>query len=272
MSVTKRVRFEVLRRDEHTCQYCGQMAPDVVLHVDHVVPVSLGGSDDPGNLVAACRDCNAGKASISPDSPIVAAVSDRSAAFALAQENIGARIRADLEAARDYCDQFEEKWMTWARGEGEARVTMPLPADWKRSIRTWWRMSVPIELLLASVEPAMTSKGKGSVGIPDADRFRYFAGIVWRTLDDYDATYPVGASTARLYSGDEREEYGAEKWNQGYKKGREHSHIDALSSVFRTYKYMNEKASSRDFLRHHIDGTTPPVFTTVTFGELAVKS
>lgn len=65
MPVTKRVRFEVLRRDNHTCHYCGARAPEVA--IDHVVPVALGGSDNPENLVAACAPCNSGKSSATPD-------------------------------------------------------------------------------------------------------------------------------------------------------------------------------------------------------------
>ena len=57
MPVSKRLRYEILRRDNHACRYCGGTAPDVVITVDHVVPVALGGSDDAGNLVAACKDC-----------------------------------------------------------------------------------------------------------------------------------------------------------------------------------------------------------------------
>lgn len=64
MTVSKRLRFEILRRDNHACRYCGGVAPDATITVDHVVPVALGGSDDPSNLVAACKDCNAGKSSV----------------------------------------------------------------------------------------------------------------------------------------------------------------------------------------------------------------
>src|SRR5690242_10107126 len=71
MAVSKRTRYEVLTRDNHTCRYCGGVAPDVVLTVDHVVPTALGGSDKPDNLVAACKDCNAGKASTSPSASTV---------------------------------------------------------------------------------------------------------------------------------------------------------------------------------------------------------
>ncbi|MGW6578921.1 HNH endonuclease [Streptomyces globisporus] len=63
MAVSKRLRYEILRRDKHACRYCGATAPDVPLRVDHVIPVALGGSDAPENLVAACEPCNSGKTS-----------------------------------------------------------------------------------------------------------------------------------------------------------------------------------------------------------------
>lgn len=57
----KRQRFLVLRRDNFACQYCGRSAPNVTLHVDHKIPVALGGTNDFTNLVTACADCNLGK-------------------------------------------------------------------------------------------------------------------------------------------------------------------------------------------------------------------
>lgn len=60
-SIPKRLRFEVFKRDQFTCQYCGRKAPDVVLHVDHIKPISGGGSNDIMNLVTSCIDCNLGK-------------------------------------------------------------------------------------------------------------------------------------------------------------------------------------------------------------------
>lgn len=61
IGLSKRVRFEVLQRDNFTCQYCGRSKPDVVLHVDHITPVCEGGQNDLLNLVTACADCNLGK-------------------------------------------------------------------------------------------------------------------------------------------------------------------------------------------------------------------
>ena len=59
--LSKKTRFEVFKRDSFTCQYCGRSAPDVILEVDHIIPVAEGGKNDMVNLVTSCRDCNSGK-------------------------------------------------------------------------------------------------------------------------------------------------------------------------------------------------------------------
>jgi 5-methylcytosine-specific restriction endonuclease McrA len=51
--LTKR---EIFRRDNHTCQYCGQQAKYLTL--DHVVPRHRGGDYSWTNLVTACAVCN----------------------------------------------------------------------------------------------------------------------------------------------------------------------------------------------------------------------
>lgn len=60
-SLTKKVRFEVFKRDSFTCQYCGSKAPDVILEVDHINPVSKGGTNELINLITSCYSCNRGK-------------------------------------------------------------------------------------------------------------------------------------------------------------------------------------------------------------------
>jgi len=60
-SLPQSLRFDILRRDNFTCRYCGRSSPDVVLHVDHVTAVANGGTDDPANLITSCSDCNFGK-------------------------------------------------------------------------------------------------------------------------------------------------------------------------------------------------------------------
>jgi len=58
---SKKLRFEIFKRDSFTCQYCGKTPPSVVLEVDHVIPVCNGGKTEAINLITACFDCNRGK-------------------------------------------------------------------------------------------------------------------------------------------------------------------------------------------------------------------
>jgi len=62
--VSTRTRFRVLNKFKFTCQYCGRKAPDVVLHVDHIIPRSLGGTAQEDNLTVACSECNLGKSNL----------------------------------------------------------------------------------------------------------------------------------------------------------------------------------------------------------------
>lgn len=57
----RKLRFEVFKRDRFTCQYCGGVAPTVVLVVDHVKPVAKDGSNELLNLITSCEVCNSGK-------------------------------------------------------------------------------------------------------------------------------------------------------------------------------------------------------------------
>lgn len=61
--IPQSVRFNVFRRDNFTCRYCGRASPQVVLHCDHATSVKDGGGDTEDNLVTACSDCNFGKSS-----------------------------------------------------------------------------------------------------------------------------------------------------------------------------------------------------------------
>lgn len=59
----KEIRKQILLRDDFTCVYCGGSANSV----DHVIPRSRGGNNDPENLVAACTFCNSSKKDRTPD-------------------------------------------------------------------------------------------------------------------------------------------------------------------------------------------------------------
>lgn len=54
---TRVTKARIFERDAYTCGYCGKVGKKG-LTLDHIVPKSRGGTNDPSNLVAACMPCN----------------------------------------------------------------------------------------------------------------------------------------------------------------------------------------------------------------------
>lgn len=221
MAVTKRTRYEVLRRDNHTCRYCGATAPNVPLRIDHVTPVALGGTDNPDNLVTACQDCNAGKSSTSPDASLVADVREDALRHAELTRQAYAVLVERMGSRDDYIEEWAE---AWERGV--------LPADWRNTISRWFEMGVPLELVTDAARIASTR-----TTVQDSGRFAYMCGIVWNQVTMIDEL----AETKRALEGrfwteealcDER----IAAWQQGYDSGKKrerqiHARLDPVSWV-----------------------------------------
>lgn len=58
-SLSEYLRTEIFNRDGSVCRYCGDA--EGPHEIDHIVPVSLGGTDDRSNLCVSCRRCNRDK-------------------------------------------------------------------------------------------------------------------------------------------------------------------------------------------------------------------
>lgn len=63
LPITAHIRFRVFERDKFKCVYCGMPGTHCILEVDHIVPVSRGGTNEMFNLATSCADCNVGKSS-----------------------------------------------------------------------------------------------------------------------------------------------------------------------------------------------------------------
>lgn len=173
MGVTRRTRYEVLRRDNYACRYCGASAPATPLTVDHVVPAALGGSDDPSNLVAACDACNSGKAASAPDAPLVADVAADAVRWAHAMRAAAAVQRADWLAERDMLSEFADIWLDWIDGDGDP--VLPIDDDMRQTVLNLHRAGLGVEDFRYAVGEAMRARH-----IPRMRLWRYFAGICWR--------------------------------------------------------------------------------------------
>lgn len=167
MAVSKRTRYEVLKRDNHTCRYCGGVAPDVVLTVDHVVPTALGGPDAPDNLVAACKDCNAGKASTNPDDPLVADVAQDALRWAAAMKVAAQRVSAREEPMRKYVTYMEDVVRS-------VMELSDLPEDWRESFVQFYRAGLPREMTEQAVYIAVAK-----ASVPWRSKWKYACGVAW---------------------------------------------------------------------------------------------
>ncbi len=175
MAVSKRLRYEILRRDNHTCRYCGATAPEVNLTVDHVVPVALGGSDDPSNLVTACQPCNAGKSASAPDAPIVADIEIKTLLWAQAMKQAAAeRVQDQAQRSRTN-ERFLHVWNGWTSTDRLGSVhQVPLPDTFGVSIHQFLEAGLEFGDLAELIEVAMNAR--------TADVWRYFCGCCWRRI------------------------------------------------------------------------------------------
>lgn len=169
--LSAKTRFEIFKRDLFRCQYCGAHPPQVLLHVDHIIPVVEGGTDDTDNLVTACESCNLGKGprelSSAPES-----LASKAARIAEAEEQLRgyqdiARQRAD-RLEREMWEVAEELW-PGSSDKGANRSDL-------RSIKSFIEKLGVVEVLnLAEIARAAKPSGGNRMWL-------YFCGCCWRAI------------------------------------------------------------------------------------------
>ena len=55
------IRHEVFKKDNYRCVECSTTKDKNTLHIDHIIPISRGGSDELDNLQTLCETCNLSK-------------------------------------------------------------------------------------------------------------------------------------------------------------------------------------------------------------------
>lgn len=173
--VSKRLRFEILRRDGFKCRYCGALAEATELRVDHVIPEALGGTSEPANLATACDPCNSGKSSVSMDGPIVDEVADDALRWSAAMERAAADMEYRLRERDGQNAVFLDEWNAYTFDFGQERF--PLDPTWSASVTRLRTAGLTDSLIIEAVNVTM---GAGKV-LPE-NRFRYFCGVAWNMV------------------------------------------------------------------------------------------
>jgi hypothetical protein len=177
MAVSKRLRYEILRRDSHTCRYCGATAPNAPLRVDHVTPVALGGTDTPDNLVTSCEPCNSGKSSATPDAATVADVSRDAVRWAVAWKQAAEEERLSSSTRAAKTAEVLEEFTRSIKGRyGTAPY---LPQDAESSVLRWLELGLPQEKIAELIAYTV-----GRTAVAPDNKWRYFAGCCWSALKE----------------------------------------------------------------------------------------
>jgi hypothetical protein len=170
-AISKKTRFEVFKRDGFVCQYCGAHPPAVILHVDHIHPVALGGGNEIDNLVTACEPCNLGKSARSL-ADIPQSLKDKAALITEREEQIRG-YQAVMDERRERLDfDAEQVREVYERFNPEYTLTDSAMVSVRMFIEKLGRHEV-----MDAMERAY-SRTSGRRG----GEFKYFCGICWNKI------------------------------------------------------------------------------------------
>lgn len=172
-SLSKKTRFEVFKRDGFKCSYCGAHPPNVLLHVDHIVPVAEGGGNEEDNLTTACEACNLGK-SATPLSVVPKSLADKAGEAAEREEQLRGYsnvMRSVRERIEDEAWEVAELYMAAFDLDGMHKPDL-------LSIKKFVE-KLGLHETLDSMEIATAKKPYSRAGC-----FSYFCGVCWSKIKE----------------------------------------------------------------------------------------
>lgn len=170
--IGKKMRFDVFKRDNFCCQYCGSTPPKVVLEVDHIIPVSKGGKNRMENLLTSCFDCNRGKSNHLLDS-IPKSVNEMVELLAEKMAQVKAfdkLVKKNQAAEESRIDEVEQVLCGFFK---------------EHAFSSRFRESVRIFLSKLSLPEVVWAMQKACSRVRSAqDTAKYFCGICWTLIKD----------------------------------------------------------------------------------------
>lgn len=171
--MSKKLRFEVFKRDGFKCQYCGAHPPSVILEPDHITPVAEGGTNAMDNLVTACFSCNRGKGARSLN-VVPQSLASKAKLVKEAEEQLAGYAEI-MEARRNRIE--DELWRV-AEVIDPGSSSLGMSRDWTASIRRF-NEKLGVHQVLEAAEIARARWPYGG-----KRTFLYFCGICWNMVRD----------------------------------------------------------------------------------------
>lgn len=171
-AISKKMRFDVFKRDGFACQYCGATPPSAILEIDHIHPVSHGGKNKTDNLITACFDCNRGKGA-GLLSTVPEAISDRAVMMKEKldqmrgfQRLINSQRKMEDQQIDDVESAFRVHFSEYSFSE-----------KFRQSVRLFLQ-KLPPNLVVNYMHLACTRIPRQN------DATKYFCGICWNTIKE----------------------------------------------------------------------------------------
>ena len=169
ITISKKTRFEIFKRDRFRCVYCGAVPSEtVLLECDHIKPVAEGGTNEAENLVTSCGNCNRGKGA-TPLSSVPQSLAEKAAEVAEREAQIRAyyKILEAKKARKD--DELRSIADVFMKRFGDEEIQRTRLA----SIRSFLQRLDYFEVLEA-MEIAVDKTNS------PYQSFKYFCGVCWR--------------------------------------------------------------------------------------------
>lgn len=170
-AISTKTRFEVFKRDNFACQYCGAHPPGVLLHVDHIRAVADGGGNEIDNLVTACEPCNLGKGA-RPLMAVPESLAEKVKAVAEREAQV-LGYQSVMEARRDRIE--DELWRV-AEVIESGSAERGMSRQWTASIRRF-NEQLGVHAVLEAADIA-----RGQYRYGGKKCFLYFCGICWNRI------------------------------------------------------------------------------------------
>ena len=174
-AISKKLRFEVFKRDSFTCQYCGKAAPDALLVLDHIEPISKGGKTSILNLVTSCDNCNQGKGATQlSDSTVLSKQREQLKGMQERREQLEMMVRwqkdvgnIDNQAVNELSNYWSELNLGWSLTESGVAAL--------RKLYRRFGVSRIMESMRVAIDSYQKLNGKGKTTSESAD-------IAWSKL------------------------------------------------------------------------------------------
>jgi hypothetical protein len=173
---SKRIRFEVFKRDSFKCQYCGRTPPAIILEVDHINPKANGGKSDINNYVTACFDCNRGKGPV----PLDQVPSSLQVNIAEMKER-----QAQLKAYSSFLESVDQELVADAdRVNNAFHQYIPdrsLSEQFRNTTLKTFQRRLPVLKIVEAMNVAGSHWEAGDITNPER-LVRYFCGVCWNWI------------------------------------------------------------------------------------------